>query len=591
MRQPFLRSATTGLLALVLAACGGGGGNGGDHPSGPAAITAVAGDAQTGIVGIELPLALTVRVTDSSGRPSVGATVTWNAAAGAGVVTPSTGTTDDNGTTSARWTLGTIAGNQRASATVAGVPAAQFSATATAGAVSAVVVTSPSLQPYEGDTVQLVATVRDEFGNTVPGAVVTWSSDDPGRFPVSATGLLQTWGYGPLVVSAQVEDRVGRLLMQARPIELTIEFGAREVAHDWTTDRCELMDVIDGPARFVRTGDGSLVLFDGNAPNYYVSRGADFDSVRRDCSGPALVSAMSGTPESYENVEWLWAVYREGGTWHALVHNEFHDALAATCQPGNPFPGNPCWYNSVSYAASTNDAHSFSKAGVPAHVVAPASNAWIPPASGPPVGNGFVEGYFNPSNIVRGTDGWYYSYFMAIPTQNWWAAQGLCVMRTRTLGDPASWRAWDGGGFNLRLASPYVTGSPATVCAFLDTLMTHSHVVYNTYLERYMAVASGQGALDVYGRPTCGFFYALSADLVHWSGHRLLAEASLPWCVAGPGALEPVTVLYPSIVDHADTTVNFERARRTAYFYYVRYNDGGIDRDLMRVPMTLTRTN
>jgi hypothetical protein len=52
------------------------------------------------------------------------------------------------------------------------------------------------------------------------------------------------------------------------------------------------------------------------------------------------------------------------------------------------------------------------------------------------------------------------------------------------------------------------------VCTFLDTLLTHSHVVYNTYLQRHVAVSSGQGALEVDGRPTCGFFHALSTDLV-----------------------------------------------------------------------------
>ena len=68
----------------------------------------------------------------------------------------------------------------------------------------------------------------------------------------------------------------------------------------------------------------------------------------------------------------------------------------------------------------------------------------------------------------------------------------------------------------------------------------------------------------------------------------------MPWCAANPtspGLLEDVNVLYPSIVDHADTTVNFERAGRTAHLYYVRFNDGGLDRDLMRVPITFTRTN
>ena len=332
------------------------------------------------------------------------------------------------------------------------------------------------------------------------------------------------------------------------------------------------------------------MLFDGRS---HVNRGADFGTIARDCSQPALISANRATPESYENMEWLWSVYREGDRWHVLVHNEFHDAIAPTCQPGNPFPGNPCWYNSVTYAVSTDGARSFSKPGAPAHTVAPAPNAWVPPAPGVPA-DGFVEGYFNPSNIVQGKDGYYYSFLMAIPFENWNQMQGLCVFRTRTLGDPSSWRAWDGSGFNLRMTSPYVTGQAAPVCAFLGGFVIPSHLVYDTYLERYMAVATSPGHLDVNGRPTCGIFYALSADLVHWSGHGLVVEASMPWCPAdpsSPGLLEPVNVLYPSIVDHEDTTVNFERAGRTPYLYYVRFNGDNLDRDVMRVPLTLTRTN
>jgi hypothetical protein len=276
------------------------------------------------------------------------------------------------------------------------------------------------------------------------------------------------------------------------------------------------------------------------------------------------------------------------------VHNEFHDAVAATCQPGNPSPGNPCWYNSVTYAVSTDGARTFTKPSAPAHVVAPAPNAWVPPISTPPLGQYVAEGYFNPSNIVRAGDGYYYSFMMAIPTQDWNTMQGLCIFRSSTLGDPTSWRAWDGTGFNLRMASPYVTGNAAPVCTSLGGLMIHSHLVYDTYLERYMAVAPSPGPLDVNGRATCGFFYVLSADLIHWSEHRLLVEASLPWCAADPsqpGVLEPVIVAYPSIVDHLDTTVNFENAGRTPYFYYVRINGDNLDRDVVRAPLTLTRTN
>jgi len=284
---------------------------------------------------------------------------------------------------------------------------------------------------------------------------------------------------------------------------------------------------------------------------------------------------------------------REGSSWHALVHNEFHDAVAPTCQPGNPWPGNPCWHNSITYAVSTDGAKSFSKPGAPAHTVAPAPNAWVPPEPGvPPVGNGFVEGYFAPSNIVRGQDGYYYAFLQAIPTKNWTAAQGLCVFRSNAPGDPSTWRAWDGSGFNLRMTSPYVTGSAAPVCTFLDTVLVSGHLVYDTYLARYLLVSAAQGPTEIDGRPVCGILYALSADLIHWSQRRLLVEASLPWCPANPaqpGVLEPVSVLNPALVDHADTTVNFERAGQTPYLYYTRFNDGGLDRDLVRVPLTLTR--
>jgi hypothetical protein len=37
--------------------------------------------------------------------------------------------------------------------------------------------------------------------------------------------------------------------------------------------------------------------------------------------------------------------------------------------------------------------------------------------------------------------------------------------------------------------------------------------------------------------------------------------------------------------------MNFERAGRTAYLYYTRFDDAGLDRDLVRVPITFTRVD
>ncbi len=373
-------------------------------------------------------------------------------------------------------------------------------------------------------------------------------------------------------------------------VPVSVTYGEPELVFDWTTDRCEDLHLPDQPARFVRAADGELVLFDANAPTYYVSHGVDFDSLAPDCDTPALVSADLQTPESYENWEWIWAVYRERTSWHALIHNEFHDAVAPTCRVGDPSPANPCWYNSITYAVSTNDARDFVKPM--AHVVAPPPRVWTPPDA--QAGYYYVEGYLAPTNIVRGPEGYYYALIHAIP--RWYAddyVAGSCSMRTLLLGDPSSWRAWNGTSFGLPLTSPYVAGSDVPACEFLNTPvgeMMHAvaSLTYNAYLDRYMAVGEWAQSLDAQTL-ICGFYFSLSTDLIHWSDNQLIARAHTGCEDTGepgtPPMLEPVRVQYPSIIDHEDSTTNFERPGRTPYLYYTRHN-GGLDRDLVRVPLT-----
>jgi len=144
-----------------------------------------------------------------------------------------------------------------------------------------------------------------------------------------------------VTVTATIDGIDESLQLSVIPIQVTVTSGARHVVFDWTTDRCEELDLPDLPTRMIRAENGSLVYFAGNAPRFYASRGADFDSLRRDCSQPVLVSADRRTPDSYENWEWIWSVCRIGSTWHALVHNEYHDTFAATCGPGDPSPAIP----------------------------------------------------------------------------------------------------------------------------------------------------------------------------------------------------------------------------------------------------------
>jgi hypothetical protein len=449
-------------------------------------------------------------------------------------------------------------------------------------------VAAPTFSPSPGT----YATAQNvTLSTTPPGATIRYTTD--GSMPSETVGTVYA---GPIAAASTVTIRavaylsgwttssVSSSVYTITQPKVNVTVGVREVVFDWTTDRCEDLDVPDGPARFVRAGDGELVLFSGNAPRYYVSRGSDFSSLKRVCSQPALVSADKRTPESYENWEWLWAVYREGDRWHAFVHNEFHDATSATCRIGDPSPGNPCWYNSVTYAVSSDGGQTFTKPNAPAHGVAPAPNAWVPPSVYP--SSYAAEGYFQPSSIVRGPDGYYYSLMNSIPDKSNIYANGICAIRSDRLDDPTNWRAWDGSGFNLRLTSPYATGASATVCTYLPTAIGNSSLSYNTYLGLYMLVNDSN-----MGPGTCGIYFSLSSDMVHWGPMQMIAPARLPWCDADPatpGILEPVVVLYPSLLDQGDTGVNFDRTGRTVYLYYTRFNDGGLDRDLVRVPVTFT---
>jgi hypothetical protein len=97
----------------------------------PAALAVVSGNAQTGFVGLQLAVPLTVVVTNSSGAPVAGAVVRFQVTEGSANVTPATVTSDASGTASSQLTLGGEAGPVKVTATVQGTSlTAAFSATA-----------------------------------------------------------------------------------------------------------------------------------------------------------------------------------------------------------------------------------------------------------------------------------------------------------------------------------------------------------------------------------------------------------------------------------------------------------------------------
>lgn len=90
-----------------------------------------AGDGQTGQAGTDLPVALTVIVTDALENPKAGIPISFAVASGGGSVSTATSVTNAAGLASVFWTLGPTVGAQTVVATSAGLPGVSFVATAT----------------------------------------------------------------------------------------------------------------------------------------------------------------------------------------------------------------------------------------------------------------------------------------------------------------------------------------------------------------------------------------------------------------------------------------------------------------------------
>jgi hypothetical protein len=94
-------------------------------------LVAVAGDEQDAEGGAALPLPITARLTDVTGRPIAGARVVWSPTEG-GDADPAESITDNLGLARTEWTLGAQSGPQAINATTAQTARASFRAAATA---------------------------------------------------------------------------------------------------------------------------------------------------------------------------------------------------------------------------------------------------------------------------------------------------------------------------------------------------------------------------------------------------------------------------------------------------------------------------
>jgi hypothetical protein len=355
--------------------------------------------------------------------------------------------------------------------------------------------------------------------------------------------------------------------------------GAEETVFSWNSDRCADDDLPDLPARAFRDDRGRVVLIASHFSNRRFV-GPELGQLEHPCD-VVMNSRFDADPAKYADHEWLAAPYTDDGrTVYSLVHDEYQGQTHPGRCPSGVYL--KCWYNSITLAVSRDGGRTFSHAGTPpAHLVASVPYRYEPDA-GP-------FGYFAPSNLVLNqNDG--YHYAMIRTEQHGAQPSGTCVMRTQTPADPRSWRAWGGARFDVSFVDPYADAgfNPTDhVCAPVSTpeigTMVES-LTYNDYFGKWLLVGTSQD-----GRET-GFFYSLSDDLVHWSRRKLVRKAELTYTFQC-GDSTPVS--YPSVLDPASTSRNFDTTGRTPYLYFTRFHYDNCtqtdNRDLVRVPIRFSK--
>ncbi len=339
-------------------------------------------------------------------------------------------------------------------------------------------------------------------------------------------------------------------------------------------DACDGDDTPDAPVRAFRTAEGPVRLFGLHMKNRSLT-GPDLAHLAIDCA-PALESRHDPDPAAYDDASWITATWTaDGRTVTALIHHEYQ----ASEHPGRCRFADymRCWYNTVLGARSTDGGARFRRAPEPVVAAAPFPQD---------VGQGRHRGFFNPSNIVAEGG----RAFMLAATTGWdGQPDGTCLFRNPDPADPTGWRAFDGRGFTIRYADPYRSRAlPEAPCKPVGPFP--GPVGSLTKLRgsgEWLAVF--QAKADAGRFPVPGFYAAASRDLVDWSEPRLvLPGATLYDDPCGSGGR---LIAYPSVLDPADPSRNFDRAGSTPELFYTELAVEGCTvsgpRSLLRRPLRI----
>lgn len=360
------------------------------------------------------------------------------------------------------------------------------------------------------------------------------------------------------------------------PVLSYVITGPMETVFQHNTQACAPDDIPDDAARAFRDYAGTVHLIAAEIHNYAML-GSDLNHVTRNCNVP-YQDGGSADPMAFDDDGWLETYYTpDGKTVYGIVAHDFHpDRHNMPCGTTQATI-HDCWYGTQIAATSTDGGYTFtSPPPGAARLIAGSEYVYSSSYTA-------TQGAFVPTNIIL-LNGYYY-YIMSVVGQGV-QPSGDCLMRTATIADPHSWRAWDGTGFTIQFVDPATTAVDPSqhVCTVLDPTNLFS------WMRNLLVLPDGQGYLGTLyknvanadGTTNFNTYGTTSLDLIHWSNPVLIT--SFP---NNPNL--STTFYYPSLIDPTSTSMNFETiTKNSGYLYYTLFRgDSSNDRDLVRFPVTI----
>jgi hypothetical protein len=356
--------------------------------------------------------------------------------------------------------------------------------------------------------------------------------------------------------------------------------GTPEPVFSAPRDACEKIDIPDTSARAFRDYRNVVHLIS----THFVARestGPTLDTVAHNCN-VIYSSRQDGNPSAFDDDNWLASFFTtDGRNVAALVHSEYHGwTHPGMCtRRGETRENGQCWRNTISYALSRNGGYSFQSPPAPGNFVAGAPFPYDPATM-----EGAI-GYYSPTNIV-----FYHGYYYAMINgwHNHIQRSGSCVMRTRNVFDPSSWRAWGGRDFDVSFLNPFVASPAGPLSAHVCTPVYGGVVeslVFDPQSRQFIATEMPNDRR--YGPP--GAYASLSTDLVHWSHPTSIVSDDSLESYDGPGRWH---YGYSSILDSSSPDRNFSTLGGSPYLYYVRIDNAHGSpyiRTLFRIRLRVTQ--